>query len=64
MSTISHSLRSIQARHLQLVERAEPRGIPEDDGLGCMRGLAVAMICNLIFALMIAAGWGLWRLLR
>ena len=64
MSTISHSLRSIQARHLQLIERAESQEGPEDDGLGCVRGLAVVMLCNLIFAMMIAAGWGLWRLLR
>jgi hypothetical protein len=29
-----------------------------------MRGLAVAMLCNIILVLTIAAGWGLWRFLR
>jgi hypothetical protein len=29
-----------------------------------MRGLAVVMLSYVIFALVIGAGWGLWRLLR
>ena len=64
MSTYTHSLRPVHDKRLPLAEHAEPREAPEDDGLGCMRGLAVAMFCNVILVLMIAAVWGLWRLLR
>ncbi len=73
MSTFSHSLQPIRIRHLSLVPKdvrveaefsIEDSLAPADDGLGCVRGIAVAMVCNLIFALMVAAGWGLWHFLR
>jgi hypothetical protein len=64
MSTLSHSLQQIRVNRLKLAEADQPQVAPEDDGLGCVRGLAVAMLCNVIFLLMIAAGWELWRVLR
>jgi len=69
MSTLSHSLQSIGAKRLTLVEPdsavyAEPQCAPEDDGLGCMRGFAVVLACNAVLALLVAGGWELWRLLR
>ena len=73
LSTVSHPLEPIRIKHLSVVRKdapvtAEPS--PEDihlrvdDGLGCMRGLAVAMLCNVILASIIVAGWELWRLLH
>ena len=64
MSTFSHSLQVIRVNGRRLVKTDEPQAVPEDDGLGCMRGLAVAMLCNVVFVLMVAAGWELWRMLR
>jgi hypothetical protein len=72
MGTVSNPMQPTTIRHLTLVRKdvsrdkrasAEDIDIP-DDGLGCFRGLAVAMFCNLIFGLMIFAGWGLWHMLR
>lgn len=37
---------------------------PADDGLGCARGFAVAMLCNASLVMIVAAGWEVWRLLR
>jgi hypothetical protein len=71
MSTLSHTFHPATAKRLSLVhtdafptEASAERFHPADDGLGCMRGLAVAMLCNVVFVLIIAAGWELWRLLR
>ena len=38
--------------------------IYEENPIGVFRGLAFAMIFNLMLALTAAAGWGLFRLLR
>ena len=38
--------------------------IYEENPVGVFRGLAFAMVFNLMLALTFAAGWGLWRLLR
>jgi hypothetical protein len=38
--------------------------IYEENPMGVFRGLAFAMIFNLMLALTAAAGWGLFRLLR
>jgi hypothetical protein len=72
MSTLSHSLQLVHGRRIKLAQfdaasetaAREEFHIPEDDGLGCARGFAVAMLCNILLALVIAAGWELWRLLR
>ena len=72
MSTFSHSLQSTHAVHLSLVPKetdasslkSKESSVPADDGLGCMRGLAVAMLFNAALILMIAGCWELWRLLR
>ena len=74
MSTFSHSLQPVRVRHLSLVQKStlhntaalleEEPFAPADDGLGCMRGLAIAMLCNIVLALVGTACWELWRLLR
>ena len=73
MSTYSHPLRPIHINRITLASpdptvsletEQEELVAPPDDGLGCMRGLAVVMLSYVIFALVIGAGWGLWRLLR
>lgn len=73
MSTFSHPLEPIRIKRLSVVRKdapvtAEPSRedmhLRSDDGLGCIRGLAVAMLCNVILASIILAGWELWRLLR
>jgi len=72
MSTFIHSLQLVHNRGLELVQRdtapkaasAKEFRVPADDGLGCMRGLAVAMLCNIFLVLIIAGGWGLWFLLH
>lgn len=46
----------------QEVASAKEFDTPADDGLGFMRGLAIAMLCNLSLVLVIAAGWVLWGL--
>lgn len=35
-----------------------------EDELGTMRGLAFAMLCNIILAVVAIAGWHLWRLFQ
>lgn len=73
MGAISNPMQPAAVRQLTLVRKdtfreahasTEGPRASVDDGLGCFRGLAVAMFCNLILGLMVAAGWGLWRLLR
>lgn len=73
MSTFSHPLEPIRIKRLSVVRKdtptiAEPSQedmhLYGDDGLGCMRGLAVAMLCNVILASIVIVGWELWRLLR
>ncbi len=73
MSTLSHPLEPIRIKRLSVVRKdaaasleppLEDIHLRSDDGLGCMRGLAVAMLCNVILASIIIAGWELWRLLR
>ena len=73
MSTFSHPLEPIRIRHLSLVGKddsitaessLEEMHLSADDGLAFMRGLAVAMLFNIILASVIIAGWELWRLLR
>jgi hypothetical protein len=73
MSTLSHTLQPTHAEHLSFAHNdvdistgaltEEPR-IPTDDGLGCMRGLAIAILFNIILASAVIAGWQLWRILR
>lgn len=57
---------SQQVHTIHIVSTAEnPESIfPKEDGLGCMRGLAVAMLCNIVLGLMIVGAWELWRFLR
>lgn len=69
MSTLSSSLSPVHAK--RLVFRTRPQELqdpiitaPADDGLGCMRGLAVAMLLNVVFALVIFGGWEFFRHLR
>jgi hypothetical protein len=38
--------------------------IPEDDCLGCMRGMAVVFAINVVILGLGCLGWTLWRLLR
>jgi hypothetical protein len=73
MSTFSHSVHRVQVDDLLLLPMgadviaeapAEERVAPLDDGLGAIRGLASAMVCNVALALLIAAAWEVWRLLR
>jgi hypothetical protein len=73
MGTVSNPMQPTAIRHLVLVRKESPRDVyasteklcpPVDDGLGCVRGFVAAMFCNLIFAMIIVAGWGLWSLLR
>jgi|HubBroStandDraft_5_1064220.scaffolds.fasta_scaffold793430_2 hypothetical protein len=73
MGTVSNPMQPTAIRHLTLVRKDVSRDMhasaakdiyAPDDGLGCFRGFAVAMFCNLIFGLMIFAGWGLWHMLR
>jgi hypothetical protein len=73
MSTFIQFVHPVNAKRPALLQRevaydteapASGCSAPEDDGLGCMRGFAVAMLLNVGFVLMIAAGWELWRLLR
>ena len=67
MSTQSQSFQPVAS--LRIVSRAEEtfaetKKLPADDGLGCMRGFAFAMLFNLFLVGVIAAAWGLYRLLR
>jgi len=55
----THAL-SLVPRHESRVESAAPATVP-DDGLGCMRGLAFAMLFNFILGL---AGLGVWTLIH
>jgi len=72
MGTISNPMQPAAIRQLTLVRKdasPNPREFAQDitpveDGLGVFRAFAAAMVCNMVFALIIAAGWGLWRLLR
>lgn len=68
MSTFSHSLPSVHGKGLSLVSsRAVLQPLDsavQNDGLGCMRGLAFAMLLNLLFWLIILAGWEVWHHLR
>ncbi|HVW78853.1 MAG TPA: hypothetical protein VHB45_14665 [Alloacidobacterium sp.] len=66
MSTFSHSLPSAHGKRLSLVSRTEPplNTIAHDDGLGCMRGLAFAMLFNLVFWGVIFGAWEIWHHLR
>lgn len=72
MSTFSQPLQPIRVKHLSLVQKATPIAAAsveefltsEGDGLGCMRGLAIAVFCNVIFACLMVAAWELWHLLR
>jgi hypothetical protein len=73
MGSFSNSLQPAGLKQLTIVRKdasSQPTDIsehvfsPEDDGLGCVRGFAVAMIFNLALALVIAAGWEAWLLLR
>ena len=72
MSSLSHTLQPTRSNHTSFVhdnERAaeifseEPHA-PTDDGLGCMRGFAVAMLFNIILTAAVIAGWQLWRFFR
>lgn len=71
MSTFSHTLRSASPKPLLLLPGnvsaragapAEAPHVREDIGLGAMRGLAFAMLCNVILAAIAIAGWQLWRI--
>lgn len=68
MSTFSHTLRPESARRLSLVpsdaSAAEEFPVRNERGLGAMRGLALALACDIILAAIAIAGWQLWRLLR
>ena len=68
MSTFSPTLFSVHAKRIALESTSEAleaqATAPADDGLGCMRGLAVVMLLNVVFLLTILAGWELWRHLR
>lgn len=73
MSTFSHSLDRVRVRKLQLVRtdaRVTANSTPEefiakpDDGLGAIRGLALAMMFNAAIALPVTGAWELWRLFR
>ena len=73
MSTFSHSLDHVRVRKLQLVRRdayitADPTPgefiAKPDDGLGVIRGLALAMLFNAAIALLVTGAWELWRLFR
>jgi hypothetical protein len=69
MSTFRNSLPPAGIGQLTLVRSTFPSEVkcvsaPEDDGLGCVRGFMVAMLCNVIVALIIVAVWSLWRFLR
>ncbi len=37
---------------------------PENDGLGCIRGFAFAMLFNVVLALTIFGAWEIWKHLR
>jgi hypothetical protein len=72
MSALSHWLEQAHNSHaaswqldlpLEVASAKEFR-IPADDGLGCMRGLGVAMLCNILLVLVIASGWVLWNSLH
>ena len=72
MSTFSHPLEPIRIRHLSLVGKddsitaeasLEDMHLSAGHGLGFMRGLAFAMLFNIILASVIVAGWELWRIL-
>lgn len=73
MSTYTHPLQPTHINRIPLVQQddacnSETKQLdfvaPEDNGLGCIRGLVVAMFLYVILALMLAAGSELWRLLR
>jgi hypothetical protein len=73
MGTFGNSLQSSGLNQITLVrtnpalrtdETAEEASIVLDDGLGCVRGIAFAMLFNVVFALTIAGAWEAWRLLR
>lgn len=73
MSTLSHTLPSAQVKRLSLVQgnvsanseahTEEPR-FREGARLGAMRALAFAVLCDIILAAIVIAGWQLWRLFR
>jgi hypothetical protein len=71
MSSLSHTLQPTASKHHSIVHVDGPAEIfseePQastDDGLGCMRGFAVAMLFNIILASVAIASWQLWRILR
>ena len=60
---------SLDSASLALVVRRSERFAPTDDfyqenPIGVFRGLAFAMVFNLLLALTGIAAWELWRLLR
>jgi hypothetical protein len=62
MSTLEHSLGQLDG----IASAAEKREAPSsvDDGLGCMRGLAIAMLFNAALVLIGCAAWIVWRWLK
>ncbi|WP_158749542.1 hypothetical protein [Acidobacterium sp. S8] len=71
MSTFSHSLSPVHARRLALVstvstpQSVEKREtIPADDGLGCIRGLVVALLFNIFLATVFVCSWEVWHYLH
>ncbi|HYK38164.1 hypothetical protein [Alloacidobacterium sp.] len=73
MSTLSHMLPPTQVKRLSLVHGyisvssealTEEPPFREETGLGTMRGLVFAVLCDIILAAIAIAGWQLWRLFR
>jgi hypothetical protein len=60
---------NLESSRLAIVVYRKARFAPDDvvyteNPMGAYRGLAFAMVFNVLLVLTGAAGWGLWRLLR
>lgn len=66
MGTLRSSLPSTEVTQLRLVRKGmEPHPANlADDGLGCMRGFVIVVLCNVCFVLMGVTAWCVWHLLR
>lgn len=65
MGTLGHSFRHLEGIPSPVEEElVEPAAASIDDGLGCLRGLAIALLFNAAFVLTGVVLWAIWRWLK